>query len=240
MLTLNRGMGIYFLSQSVTGRFIEFLKSLFFPLTSNSPFGYEPRSSSALLISLIIIGSGFQSKNRNAIISLVLLYISITHYPTSLVAIPVVLTLWRLKVVNLVVVYFYLLIIGLLSIRLLISAILVQNMNLVPLVNSIIVGVILMFYYKFIISKNIETLKFTKSSMYACNSITLVYLIFSLLFVFLNYLMDENGYYFEQYWISNSLTELPARINSFLTIPVYYIIATYILKNNWKGLIFKK
>jgi hypothetical protein len=156
------------------------------------------------------------------------------------VAIPVVLTLWRLKVVNLVVVYFYLLIIGLLSIRLLISAILVQNMNLVPLVNSIIVGVILMFYYKFIISKNIETLRFTKSSMYACNSITLVYLIFSLLFVFLNYLMDENGYYFEQYWISNSLTELPARINSFLTIPVYYIIATYILKNNWKGLIFKK
>jgi hypothetical protein len=240
MLTLNRGMGIYFLSDSVSGRFIDFLKSLLFPLTSNSPFGYEPRSSSALLVSLIIISSAFQFKNRNAIIGLILIFIPITHYPTSLAAIPVVLMLWRLKILNLFVICFYLLIIGLLSIRLLFSAILVQNMNLVPPFNSIIVGIVLLFYYKLIISKNIETHKFTKSSMFACNSITLLFLVFSLSFTLLSFYVDKNSYYSESYWINSTIKELPARINSFLTIPVYYLIATFIFNSKWKELILKR
>jgi hypothetical protein len=240
MLTFNRGMGIYFLSQSLTGRIIEFLKSLFFPLTSNSPFGYEPRSSSALLISLIIIGSAFQFKNRNAIISLVLVFIPIIHYPTSLAAIPIVLVLWRLKILNLFVICFYLLIIGLLSIRLLFSIILVQNMNIVLPFNLIIVGIVLLFYYKLIISKDIETHKITKNSVYSCSSITLLYLVFSLSFAILSFYVDKNNYYSEQYWINNSIRELPARINSFLTIPVYYIISTFIFKSKWKELILKR
>jgi hypothetical protein len=240
MLMLNRGMGIYFLSQSISERFFDFLKSLFFPFTSNSPFGYEPRSSSALLISLLIIGSGFQYKNRNVIFGLVLGLIPIIHLPTSLVAIPVILMLWRFKILNLSGVYFYLLITGLLSIKLLLSVNLVQNENLVVPFNLISVGIIILSYYKLIILKNIEYQKFTKSSIYCCYSTTFIYLTLSFSLTLLNFYVEKNGYYLEQYWIKFSLLESPARINSFLTIPIYYIIINFILKGKRKEFILKK
>ena len=227
-LVAGRGMGIYFYSQSISGRFIEFLKSLLFPLTSNSPFGYEPRSSAALLISLLIIGSSFEFKNRNALLGLALAFIPIIHYPTALLVIPIVIILWRFKILNLFTLYFYFLIIGLLSIRLSFSNLLIQNSDMKVVINLVITAIIILTYYKMIIAKKIESQEFSKSSIFSCHVITLIYLILSLTVSLLLLFFEKNGYYWDRYWINNSITELPARINSFLTIPVYYIMVSFI------------